>query len=68
MNAPSEPEARKTLAGGEVRAANENHRNPPTPPTFLIHRALEGREKPSQNQRNRPGHIVAFSRPSRALP
>jgi hypothetical protein len=55
MNAPSEPEARKTLAGGEVRAANENHRNPPTPPTFLIHRALEGREKPTSTLRDRHG-------------
>ena len=64
MNAPSEPEARKTLAGGEVREANENHRNPPTTPRFSFTAPWKG----ARSERQPSATVMAESSPSRALP
>jgi hypothetical protein len=59
-----EPEARKTLAGGEVREANENHRNPQTPPSFSFTAPWKGARRQHQSSAT----DLANSSPSRALP
>ena len=64
MNAPYEPEARKTLAGGEVREANENHRNQPTTPRF----SFTASWKDARSQRLPSVTAMTESLPSRALP
>lgn len=64
MNTPSEPEAQKTLAGGEVRAANENHRNTPQHP----HVSFAAPWKGARSRRHPHAAILAESSPSRALP
>lgn len=64
MNASSEPEARKTIAGGEVRETNENHRNPPTPPRFSFTAPWKG----ARSQRQPSATVMAESFSSRALP
>jgi|GEM_PF-4823544 len=64
MNASSEPEARKTLAGGEVREAIENHRSPPTPPRFSFTAPWKG----ARSQRQPSATVMAESFSSRALP
>lgn len=64
MNTPSEPEARKTLAGGETSAASEKHRTPPPHPRFTFTAPWKG----ARSQRNPSATVMVESSPSRALP
>lgn len=64
MNAPSEPEARKKLAGGETSAASENHRTTPPHPRFTFTASW----KDARSQRLPSATVMAESPPSRALP
>ena len=63
MNAPSEPKARKPLAGGETSAASENHRTTPPHPRFTFTASW----KDARSQRQSRATVMAESSPSRAL-
>jgi hypothetical protein len=64
MNAPSEPEDRKKLAGGETGAASENHRTTPPHPRYTFTAPWKG----ARSQRQPSATVMAESPPSRALP
>ena len=64
MNASAEPEARKTLAGGETSAASENHRTTTPHPRFTFTAPWKG----ARSQRKPSVTVMVESSPSRALP